>query len=62
MTFFYKQSKSKKKIFLGGGGGGEAVDRQTDEQAQTDLPFNFFKVGGITMNKCTNNGPDKLNI
>ena len=25
-------------------------------------PFNFFKVGGITMHYCTSNVPDKLNL
>ena len=25
-------------------------------------PFNFFEVGGITMNECTSYGPDKLNL
>ena len=24
--------------------------------------FNFFEDGGITMNKCTGYGPDKLNL
>ena len=35
---------------------------KTVEQAQTNLPFNFFEVGGITMHKCTSYGPDKLNL
>ena len=52
-----------KKIFLvyvcGGGGG---VEGQTDEQAQTNLPLNFFKVGGITMHNCTSYDPDKLHL
>ena len=39
---------------------GGGVDGRTDEQAQTSLPF--FEVGGITMNKCTSYGPDKLNL
>ena len=74
MHFFYKESKSNKKrkmilffvflffffFFLGGGGGG--VDGRTDEHAKPICPFNFFKVGGITMHKCTSYGPDKLNI
>ena len=46
--------------FWEAGGGG--VDERADEQAQTNLPFNFFKVGGITMHKCTSYIPDKLNL
>ena len=44
---------------MGLGGG---VDGRTDEQVQTNVTFNFFEHGGITMNKCTSYGPDKLNL
>ena len=47
MIFFYKASKSK-KFFLWGVGGrgvGRGVDGRTDEQTQTNLPFNFFEIG-----------------
>ena len=70
MNCFYKESKSKKKDFLffffGGGGGvgvggvggvEGGVDGWTDKQAQTNLPLQ-----GITMNKYTSYGPDKLNL
>ena len=46
----------------GGGGGARVSDGWTDEQAKPICPFNFFEVGGITMNKCIGNGPDKLNL
>ena len=38
-------------VGMRGGGGGAGGDGWTDKQAQTNLlcPFNFFKVGGITM-------------
>ena len=52
MIFFHKESNLKQKFFMGGLGGGEArggVDEWTDEQAQTNLPFNFFELGGTTM-------------
>ena len=50
VNFFHKRSKSEKK--MGGGvgwGEGGGVDGWTDEQAQTNCPFNCFKVGDITM-------------
>ena len=50
-----------KKIFFGVSGGG-GVEGQTDKQAQTNLPLNFFEVGGITMHKCTSYDPDKLHL
>ena len=68
MNFLYKESKSKKTFFfvffLGGGGGGvgAGVDGRTDEQAQTYLPLQLLRSWGITMNKCTSYGPDKLNL
>ena len=44
---------------MGGGVGGVegGVDGWTDKQAQTNLPLQ-----GITMNKYTSYGPDKLNL
>ena len=66
MIFFYKESKSKreKKNFgggegggRGGGGVGDGMNRQTGPNQ-----FDFLEVGGITMNKCTNYGPDKLTL
>ena len=71
--FFYKESKSNKKFFFGGGGrcvgGGEGgvvgwrgVAGRTDKQAQTNLPLQRLPSWGITMHKCTNYGPDKLNL
>ena len=39
-------------FYFWGEGEGVGVDGWTDDQAQTNLPFNFFDVGGITMNKC----------
>ena len=38
------------------------LDGQTDEQAKPICPFNFFEVGGITINKCTSYGSEKLNL
>ena len=66
--YFYKESKSKKKEFFlvggggcgkGGGGGAEEIDGWTDKPI---YPFNFFKVGGITKDKCSSYGPDKLKL
>ena len=51
-------------IFFGGGewGGGMGyMDGQTN-RPKPICPFNFFEVGGITMNKCTSDGPDKHNL
>ena len=50
----FKESEFKKRKknggWLGGvSGGGGGVDGWSDEQAQTNLPLNFFEVGGITM-------------
>ena len=66
--FFYNESKSKKKIFFGGGGGGggrEGGRGEVDGQMNRPkpiCPFNFFEVGGITINKCRSYVPDKLNL
>ena len=63
MNFLTKNPNLKKKIIGGGGGGGWGGGRWTDsKQAQTNLPFNFFEVGGITMHLCTSYVPDKLNL
>ena len=66
MNFSTKNPNLIKKIFLGGGEGvgveGGRVHGRTDEQAQTNLPLQLLQVGGITMNKCTSYGPDKLNL
>ena len=43
----------------GGGGGAEEIDGWTDKPI---YPFNFFKVGGITKDKCSSYGPDKLKL
>ena len=37
------------------------MDGQTNK-AQTNLPFNFFEFGSITVHKCTRYGPDELNL
>ena len=37
------------------------MDRQTN-RPKPICPFNFFEVGGLTMNKCTSYGRDKLNL
>ena len=39
----------------------EDMDRQKN-RPKPICPFNFFEVGGITMNKRTSYGPDKLNL
>ena len=39
-------------FFFFGGGGGGGVNRQTD-RPEPICPFNFFEIGGITMNKCS---------
>ena len=73
VIYFHTASKSKKKFFFCGGGGGGGregtrggcgrgfMDAQTDKP-QTNLPFNLFEVGGITIHKCTSYGPHKLNL
>ena len=39
------------------------TDRQMDGWTDKPIcPFNFFKVGGITMHKCRSYGQDKLNL
>ena len=56
--FFFTKNPNLNNFFLRGGGGGVGegcgcgwgwwgVDGWTVEQAQTNLPFNFFEVGGI---------------
>ena len=68
MNFLYKESKSKSFFFFffffGGGGGerwgrGRWTDRRT---GQANLPLQLLRSWGITMNKCTSYGPDKLNL
>ena len=49
-------------FFLQKKGGGAEVNGWTDKQAQSNLPFNFFEVGGITMHERTSYVPDKLNL
>ena len=48
--YINQKKKEKKEKKSGGGGGGvglgEGVDIRTDEQSVTNLPFNFFEVGG----------------
>ena len=44
----------------GGGVGWGGLGRWTNRPIPI-CPFNFFEVGGTTMNKCTSYGPDKLN-
>ena len=69
MIFFTKNpnQKEKKKFFAGegegggGGGWGEEVGDGMDRQTGPNQ-FDFLEVGGITMNKCTNYGPDKLTL
>ena len=57
MKFFHKESKSKKNFFLRGlgwgvrgvrgrEGGGGVVVGCTDEQAQTNLPFQLLRSWG----------------
>ena len=67
MKFFTKNQNLKKKMGVGDrevgeedGGGG--IDGRTVEQAQTSLPLQLLRSRGITMNKCTSYGPDKLNL
>ena len=66
MNFLYIESKSKKNFFFclfwgvgGGWGRGRWTDRRT---GQTNLPLQLLRSWGITMNKCTSDGPDKLNL
>ena len=54
VNFFTKNPNLKK---IGEGGRGRWTDRP-----KPICPFNFFEVGGITMNKYTSYGPDKLNL
>ena len=37
------------------------MDGQTN-RPKPICPFKFFEAKGITMNKCTSYGPDKLNL
>ena len=57
MNIFFHEKPNLKKIFVFflcvcvWGGGGEAQRRPMDRQTSPNqfAPFNFFKVGGITM-------------
>ena len=60
MNFFSKNPNLKKKKYFFLEGEGE-MDRQTT-RPKPICPFNFFEVGGITINKCTSYGPDQLNL
>ena len=57
---FFTKNPNLKFFFFGGGEGGRVVGGGVD--GRTDEPANFFEAGGITMNKCTNYGPDKLKL